>query len=267
MRLSCRQALLIAQHTLREAMRARLVGWLGVLGFALAVGARWLREFNFGLAELDFLADCGFGAMAFFGAALSITAASQFFLGELENRSVLTLLAKPVGRTEFVVGKFLGVAALLGGFCAGLGLLLGLMLLWRHAALAVVTEAGPGASLWGLAVGTFLQWLRLAVLAAFVLLVASFARTQLFAITAGVFLLVIFHLQPVAHEAWSRGGSWFGPAVAMALPNFQLFASGHGVSGPAIVSAPNLIRITAYGVGYMAVACGLAALSFHRREL
>lgn len=108
---------LIAHNTLREAVRQKLLLFFGLLALALVVGARWFRDFDFGAPELKFLADCGFGAMAFFGAAMVITATAQLFFSEIENRTVLTLLAKPVWRAEFIFGKFAGVAALAGIFC------------------------------------------------------------------------------------------------------------------------------------------------------
>jgi ABC-type transport system involved in multi-copper enzyme maturation permease subunit len=273
-RLSGWQILVIAHHTLREARRQRLVGCLVALALAFALGARWLRDFNFGTAELDFLLDCGFGAMAFFGAALSITATAQLFLGEIEHRSVLFVLARPVGRAGFVLGKFLGITALLAGFCAALGLLMGFTLWWRatelSAGTATALETLGSITPAGLAAGIFLQWLKLSVLAGFVMLVASFARTQLFTLVVGVFLLVVFHLQFVAQEAWARGGSWIaralGSALARALPNFHLFAfdrdtAAHG-DGFGI-----FLRLTAYGIGYLVLVCALTVFSFRHREL
>src|SRR3954468_24526093 len=107
-----RAAFLIARQTLREAVRQRLFGLLLGLTLAFAFGARWLREFDFGTAELSFIADCGVGAMALFGAAFSIMATAQLFLGEGEGGELLMLLAKPVSRGAFVAGRFLGVVAL-----------------------------------------------------------------------------------------------------------------------------------------------------------
>src|SRR5215208_802106 len=129
---SFRRTLLIAQNTLLEAARQKLFNFFLFLALALVIGARWFRDFNFGAPELKFLADCGFGAMAFFGAALTIAATAQLFFSEIENRTALTLLAKPVWRTEFVVGKFLGVAALVAIFCALLTGLLAAVLAWRE---------------------------------------------------------------------------------------------------------------------------------------
>src|SRR6185369_13242341 len=126
---------LIAQNTLREAARQRLLLFLLFLALALVLGARWFRDFNFGAPELKFLADCGFGAMAFFGSALVIAATAQLFFSEIENRTVLTLLAKPVWRAEFVLGKFFGVIVVVGVFCALLTGLLAAVLWSREAAL------------------------------------------------------------------------------------------------------------------------------------
>jgi ABC-type transport system involved in multi-copper enzyme maturation permease subunit len=41
--------------------------------------------------------------MTFFGSALTIAATAQLFFSEIENRTVLTLLAKPVWRSEFIL--------------------------------------------------------------------------------------------------------------------------------------------------------------------
>ena len=86
--------LLIARNTLLEASRQKLFSFLLLLALGLVGGAQSLREFNFGASELKFLADLGYGAMAFFGAALTIAATAQLFFSEIENRTALTLLAK-----------------------------------------------------------------------------------------------------------------------------------------------------------------------------
>src|SRR5688500_5742639 len=115
---SVRRVRLIAGNTMREAVRQRLFAFVGLLAVALVVGAQWLRELNFGSPELKFIADFGFGAMAFFGSVLTIIAMAQLFFSEIEHRTVLTLLAKPVRRSEFVIGKYSGVVVLAGLFCA-----------------------------------------------------------------------------------------------------------------------------------------------------
>jgi ABC-type transport system involved in multi-copper enzyme maturation permease subunit len=239
------------------------------------LGARWLRDFNFGAPELKFLADCGFGAMAFLGSALTIAATAQLFFSEIENRTALTLLAKPVWRAEFILGKLLGVAALAAVFCALLTALLSFVLAWREAELAALAPeavtTGGGVSHAMVALGGLMQWLRLLVLAAFTLLVASFAQSQLFSVVTGFLVLVVCHLQHLAQESYARAGSAAGmllsALISAVFPNFQVFLLVDSLSGADLPAVGDVIRVVLYGAGYAAAAAALAILSFRRREI
>lgn len=266
---------LIAQNTLREAARQKLLNFLLFLALGLVLGARWFRDFNFGAPELKFLADCGFGAMAFFGAALIVTATAQLFFSEIENRTALTLLAKPVWRAEFIWGKYLGIVALAALFCGLLTVLLGAVLWWREGELMREFPdnfaQGRTVSYALVALGGLLQWLKLVVLAAFTLLVASFAQTQLFTVVTGFFILVICHLQRFAQEAYERAGSMAGAAIsgiiAAVFPNFQVFALADSLAAADLPAGGQVLRITGYALGYVAVAGALAVFSFRKREI
>ena len=266
---------LIAQNTWREATRQKLFHFLLFLALALVLGARWFRDFNFGAPELKFLADCGFGAMAFFGAAVTITATAQLFFSEIENRTALTLLAKPVWRAEFVLGKYLGVVAVIAVFCALLTGLLLAVLWWRESELMREHPEnfaqGRIVSYSLVALAGFFQWLKLAVLAAFTLLVASFAQTQLFTVVTGFFVLVICHLQYLAQDSYARSGAWIGRvasgAIAAVFPNFQVFSLADTISVVDVVPWSHGLRIGVYGLGYIIVVCALAVFSFRQREI
>ena len=269
------RVLLIARNTVLEAARQKLFHFLLLLALALVASAQWFRDFNFGAPELKFLSDFGFGAMAFFGAALTIAATAQLFFSEIENRTALTLLAKPVWPAEFVLGKFLGTVAITAGFCALLTALLAAVLWSRETALM---REFPDAFASGrtfryadLAAVGFLQWLKLAVLSAFTLLVASFAQTQLYTVVAGFCVLVICHLQYLAQETYGRAGSvllhTMGGLVALLFPNFQLFNLADELGAGGAVPWGRVARVTAYALGYIAAEGGLAVFSFRKREI
>jgi hypothetical protein len=272
---SLRRAWLIAHNTLLEAVRQRLFNLLLFLALALVLGARWLRDFSFGAPELKFLADCGFGSIAFFGAVLTVTATAQLFFSEIENRTALTLLAKPVWRAEFVLGKYGGVVALIGGFCALLTGLLAAVLWWREGELMrefpESFAQGRVVSYGMVCLAGYLQWLKLAVLGAFALLVASYAQTQLFTVITGFFVLVICHLQHLAQNAYERAGSVAGGLasglIAAIFPNFQVFALADSLAAADAPTLGQVARISGYGLGYLAVVCTLAVYSFRRREI
>jgi ABC-type transport system involved in multi-copper enzyme maturation permease subunit len=266
---------LIARNTLLEAVRQKLFNFLVVLAFAMVAGVQGLRDFNFGAPELKFLTDFGFGAMAFFGSALTIVATAQLFFSEIEQRTALTLLAKPVWRAELLLGKWLGVCAVVAIFCALLTVVLAGLLWLREGALMREFpdsfQQGRLTDFGAVAAAAWLQWVKFTVLAAFTLLVASFAQTQLYTVAAGFFVLVICHLQYLAYETYAREGASAMRAIAGAIglmfPNFQLFDLADQLGGGLPVAWTGVAWTTLYGAVYAAVASGLAIFSFRKREI
>jgi ABC-type transport system involved in multi-copper enzyme maturation permease subunit len=266
---------LIAGNTFLEAVRQKLFNFLLLLAVGLVASAQFFREFNFGSSELKFIADFGFGALVFFGSALTIATTAQLFFSEIENRTALTLLAKPLWRAEFVFGKFLGVFAVIGVFCA---LTVGLMmaLLWhREGQLMVVDPEGFAngriISYADLFVVGLLQWLKFGVLTAIVLLIASFSNTNLFTVVTGFFVLVICHLQYLARDAWGNVDNalvgFVVQALSLVFPNFQLFNLADVIGQGAGLEGDVALRVAGYGLAYIAVIGGLAVYSFRNREI
>lgn len=265
----------IAELTLLEAVRQRLFGVLLVLAAGMIAGAQLLREFNFGSSELKFITDFGFGAVTLFGTILSVVTAAQLFFAEIENRTALTLLAKPVYRAEFVLGKFLGVAAVLGLFAAvTTGVLVGVLWSRESALMSAVPEAFADGRLvqYGSVVAFgALQWLKFAVIAAMTLVVAGFANTNLYSVVISFLVVLICHLQYLAHESWNHLGSFAARAgarlLAAVFPNFQMFNVGDRIAAGQPIEGAVLSGSAAYGVLYLAVFLGLAIYVFRRREI
>jgi len=268
---SLRRVGLIAGVTLHEALRQKLLHSLVLIAAGLVIGVRGLRDFNFGVSELKFIADFGDGAIAGFGAALIIALTAQLFFSEIEHRTALTLLAKPVWRTEFLLGKFLGVVAVAFTFCGLLTATLVGVLEQRQLELQVdqpeawvASHAVNFGMLW---VAAYLHALKLALLAAGTLLAASFAQTQIFAVMAGGAGFVICHLQGLAQAAYERNGASLMTALATLIhwifPDFQRFA----LSADGAWTWIGLAQVTAYSGVYVGVALALAVRSFREREV
>jgi ABC-2 type transport system permease protein len=167
------------------------------------------------------------------------------------------------------------VVAVIAVFCALLTGLLLTVLWWRESELMREHPEnfaqGRIVSYSLVALAGFFQWLKLAVLAAFTLLVASFAQTQLFTVVTGFFVLVICHLQYLAQDSYARSGAWIGRvasgAIAAVFPNFQVFSLADTISVVDVVPWSHGLRIGVYGLGYIVVVCGLAVFSFRQREI
>jgi len=266
---------LIARITLLEAVRQKLFNFLAVIAVAVVISAQFLRELNFGSSELKFILDFGFGALAFFGSILAVVGAAQLFFGEIENRTALTVLARPVFRSEFILGKFVGISVVLLAFVTLVVVVLIAVLWWRERELMVRLPedfpAGPLVPYGGLLWYGLLQWLKLGVVVAITIFIASYSQTNLYAVAMSFLVLVVCHLQYLARDAWqhaegllARLGAGF---VGLLFPNFQLFNLGDRLVGGNAVSAGTVLGVGAYALVYIAVILGLAVFSFRRREI
>ncbi len=278
MKQSLRRTTWIARITFLEAIRQRFFAFLILLSAALVVSSVSFRFLDFGHGELKFVADFGFGGIFFFGSILTLAMTAQLFFAEIENRTAMTLLAKPVSRWEFLVGKFIGVWAVLGIFIFTLTLILGLIMWGRHQELVALAEAAgrvpPDLSVSGVAAYALLQWLRLGVIAAMVLAVSSVARSFLFAIVVGAMAVLAGQLQWIAEEALLKEKQittvyqsflWL---ITRIVPNLQQFNIGDALAlDVASVSNGAVWAASLSGCIYIIVLLILAGLGFRRREI
>jgi ABC-type Na+ efflux pump permease subunit len=213
--------------------------------------------------------------MVLAGSLLTIAATSLLFHSEMENRTALTLLAKPVGRAEFLLGKLLGVLALVALFSAAMTALI-IALLWsRESSLLHARPElfGPAHGLRYadvIAVG-LVHGMGFAVLAALTLAVASYARTGLFTVMMSLGALVICHLQHVAQEAYERAGTpilrGVMGCIALIFPDFQVFDLGDLLESDGGIEVALLARVSAYALSYIVMLGALAVFLFRRREI
>jgi len=260
----------MARLTVTEAIRQRFLAVVVLLGVAMMVGARSMGTFDFGSSELKFTTDLGFGAITFFGTILAVVMPSQLFFAELENRTALTLLARPVRRAEFISGKFLGVVMALWGFVAIMTVILLAVLTWRGMVVGV-TETGhnPRASAVAL-VGVVLGF-KLALTAAITFFFCSFGRSQLFSMIMAFLAILICHLQYLAQDSWQESGSMIFRALAwvfaVAVPNFQIFSIGDAAADGQIITLSLVWIILAYSFLYVGVFQVAAWICFEKREI
>lgn len=277
MNASLRRTLWISRVTFLEAVRQRFFAFLLVLGAAMVLSSVSLRVFDFGHGELKFIADFGFGGMFFFGSVLAVVMTAQLFFSEIDNKTALTLLAKPLSRAEFLLGKFFGAWAVLGVFIIVLAGLQGVVLWAREQELiALAEQAGklPATfSVVGLGQLVLMQWLRLGVVIAIVLALSALARTFLFAVVVGSLAVVAGQLQWIAQDAFLRPTDSAAYAAFLwvstrLIPNLQQFNLADAlVLGSAAVEEGALIAVGLSGLAYLAAYLTLGALIFRRREI
>jgi hypothetical protein len=93
-------------------MRQKVFNILLVFALVAIASALFLRQFTFG-EQFKFVKDFCLGAMSVFGTLIAIVGTSQLLPNEVEQRTIYTILAKPVRRFEFLLGKFTGSVLLI----------------------------------------------------------------------------------------------------------------------------------------------------------
>ncbi|MBI3884437.1 MAG: hypothetical protein HY302_01720 [Opitutae bacterium] len=244
---------LVALMAVREALHLRLVPLFAALALAPVAAVFWLRGFNFGTAEWKFIVDFGHGALGAGGLLLAVLATVQTVSGDGEHRTAQMLLSRALTPAEFLAGKLTGLLALLTWFAAAVALVLVALLRWR---------AGDASDALAVALaGIGLIWLKLTVTVALTLLIASYARSALFAAGAALLLVMLAHLRHLVGPGadWTR--AWL-----LVLPDFQLFDPERLVGLAGRARALLLLGSAAYAAAYVTLYTALAAWLFKRRE-
>jgi len=262
----CRSLWLIARHTWTEVVLSRVFTIFGLLAAALIGASIFLTNFHFGSAEIRFINDLGQGAISLFGSILVVTLGAQLFFREIEQRTVLPILARPVTRSQFLVGKFLGTLAPIVLFTLGMLILVSILLWWRSQSLPEdpsINRASLEEVLRAAWTSGAFQVLKFFVLGSMIFAVASFATSFSYTVSMGFALFFAAHLVHLAIDFYQAGEgilyTVLGFFFAYFLPDFRVF------NEPPV--DPEFGKTVGYAAIYTGVYLSLAVGFFQRREL
>lgn len=168
---------IIALNTFRESVRNKILYNIVFLAIALAFFSILLGEWSvFDRAHV--IKSTTLSIMSLSGLLISVFVGIGLVQKEIQGRTVLTLLSKPISRAVFIVGKYLGLLAVIAVHLVLLTSVYYAILLW--------TESGPTLSLlWAV----FLIFWELAIVVAVALLFSTFSSPVLSALfTIGVYI-------------------------------------------------------------------------------
>ncbi|YAF97689.1 MAG: ABC transporter permease [Nodularia sp. CChRGM 3473] len=106
------RVLVIAKNVFQEMVRDRILYIIGFYALILAVALRVLPEFAATTEDKMFL-DFGIAAMSMLTLIVAIFIGTGLVNKEIDKRTILVLIAKPISRSEIISGKFLGLSAVL----------------------------------------------------------------------------------------------------------------------------------------------------------
>ena len=152
------RVLAIAFNTYRESVRARIL--LGLAGIAFAVAFYSLIVGAYTLKHAPrVVSDLGAASISMFSIAVAVIIGATSLHRELEQKTLFPILARPLGRSEYLLGKYLGTLLTIGVFImadAGLVLLISSALADRPMELVI----GSGLLTVVLLAGAMWKWPR-----------------------------------------------------------------------------------------------------------
>lgn len=250
--------IIIARNTFREAVRDRVLYNLVVFVLLITASAIFLGELTAG-QEARTIVNLGLGAMLVFGAFIAIFVGVSLVSKEIERRTVYAIFSKPIGRGEFIVGKY-------SGLC--LTLLVNVLIMGIGVSLAILYVGGGNlaVSIWG---AITLIFLELTILTAVAILFSSFSSPALSALLT-FFVFIIGHfsssLRDFAENLGSNSAKMFFNFLYYFLPNLSFYSfitnAAHGDVPPASVFGGAFL----YAVVYISILLAATILIFSRRN-
>ncbi len=129
--MNARRIWAIAANVFREVLRERVIYLVGLYTIAVVLAVLFLNEVSVG-TEGKISLDVGLAGMALLGLAVAAFEGGNLVRKEIENKTALVLLAKPMSRAEFIVGKHLGLSAVLMVLVALMTVVFLTILNWRQ---------------------------------------------------------------------------------------------------------------------------------------
>jgi len=281
----------IATSTVTQLVRMKTFYFL--LAFAVVV----IAAGNFNIPstpakELSMIKKVSFGSMDLFAWLFAIVSTALLIPRDLEDRTLYTILSKPVRRIEYLLGKLCGVLVVVGVSLLAMWAICSLVIFSREslyvademaliqedgrygaeeveAQIALIREQGLRPEL-GFAV--LASFFKAAVIASVTIFISTFASSSLFTIITSVLVFLIGHAHSMAANFWLQEteNNLFVQLLLklfkILIPNFQIFSFSEGiVQGEAVVAA--LVgQMGALTVGYIVVFLFLSLLTFVDKE-
>jgi len=256
-----RRAGAVALNTFREAVRDRVLYNLVFFALLMMAAAIFVGGISIGIEEMV-IKSLGLSAISVIGLLMAVFIGVGLVYKEMDKRTLYALLAKPVRRWEFLLGKFGGLVLTLAvnTLAMAAGLFVALLYVKHH------LESTDGVLL----IAVYFILLKLMLVVALALLFSCYT-TPLLAILytaalyiAGLFVEEIrtfhFAIPNPAMEALLRGLSYL-------LPNFENFnvmaLAAHGRAVPGAL----ILQNTLYAVIYCSMVLTAASVVFSRRNL
>jgi ABC-type transport system involved in multi-copper enzyme maturation permease subunit len=245
-------------NTFREAVRDKVLLTLVIIALLVTAGAKLIPSLAAG-EEVKIVTDLGLKSITLFCILIAVLVGGRLVYKEVEKRTIHVMLAKPVARWEFVVGKYLGLMLVLVTSVAIMTAWFGLFALVSRVPLAP-----------RLLLAILLLVFELGIITAVAVLFSTFVTP----ISSAVFTFAIYFTGNMSTSLlyW---GTKDKPAVIKAvsylvyylLPNLQNLDIAAAVVHNLPLDPLRIVFSMLYALVYIAAVLLLAVIVFQRRNL
>ena len=248
----------VAHNAFREAIRDRILYNLVVFVLLLIGAAIMLGDLTDG-QEARTTINIGLSAMLVFGTFIAIFVGVGLVSKEIEKRTVFAIFAKPIQRSEFIIGKYLGLC---------LTLLVNILIMGVGVSLALVYVGGASfaTKIWW---AIFLIFLELSILTAVAILFSSFSSPALSALlTFFIFLIGHFStsLRDFAQTVGAPAAKILFTFLYYFLPNLTYFSFITLASHGQMPSSNQILGAIMYAGVYISILLSASILIFNHRN-
>jgi ABC-type transport system involved in multi-copper enzyme maturation permease subunit len=253
--------LIVGRNTFREAVRDRVLYNLVFFALLMIASAMLIGQISMGI-ETVVMISLGLSAISLIGLLIAVFTGVGLVSKEIDKRTLHAVLAKPLRRWEFLLGKFAGLVVTLAVNTAAMaaGLFLALWLV-KH-------SVTPGDAV--VLVAVYFILLKLMLVVALAMLFSCFTSPLLALLfTGGLYLAGLFvsELRSLQVTTLTPQMQKFFAVVSYVLPNFGNYdvmgAAAHGRA----VAGVLVLHNTLYTLLYCAIVLSAAAAIFSRKDL
>jgi ABC-type transport system involved in multi-copper enzyme maturation permease subunit len=265
---------IIARATAKEAVRQPIFLLSLAVVIMLLVLNTFLPFFTLG-EDVKMLKDCGLATLLISSMLIAIWTASSSIADEIEGKTAMTLLSKPINRRQFILGKYLGImhAVLLYLIPVGIAFLALVYYKVSYDARESSKDAPTVAQCLIVVVqtipGLILMFFEVALMAA-VSVAISTRLPMVVNLTTCLAIFVVGHLTPLlvqSGEGKIEVVPFFGRLIATILPMLDHFNMSAAIATDAVVPVQYLLTSAVYCVCYCSAMILLAFILFEDRDL
>ncbi|MBN8550040.1 MAG: ABC transporter permease subunit [Deltaproteobacteria bacterium] len=249
----------IALNTFRESVRSKILYSIMFFALLLVGVSAFFGTVTIG-DQVIVIKDFGLMSISLFSVAFAVISGSTLLYKELAKKTVYNILAKPVSRGQFVLGKYFGMFATVAVMACLMGLALSLFVsFFEGRADVLLFEA------------YLYILLELLIICAVAMFFSSIVVTPMLSglFTFGVFLAgrstaqMLYFISP---EHSNSLGSTLVTILCAILPRLDILNVGNDLVYGASISKDHLMWAALYALAYSGILLILASAIFKRRE-